>query len=327
MARSLVSTLHTNSVVQTSIGAGPTLYPILGIEDYHVDPKIQDEVNRSGGDHRPSHIFMESYAPEVTWSCSDLANALAHIDHLDGKGVGLAAGGLAGDFISFYFVKKQHSPTVSLPARLAGSVHTQAKSFTSYTFLEEITAQQGSHAVARFRTVTAWDATNEPIIFAGSSALPSGISNLTEMFKLGKWDIQGSNIDGVIGMTYRTGITVDVTFAGGDHRPSFISQKTREPVIELTTTELPLFTTLTPAGAKGTTAVAGYLYKTDETGNVTADATATHLKFTCSANSYRNSPGAITVRQNENLTWTVMIKPMHDGSLKEVVLSTASAVS
>lgn len=318
MARSVVSTLHTHSVVSKTVSNSTS--SVLGVEDYNVDPQIQTIINHAGGDHRPSYVAAISYSPVVNWSCSDIGNAVTLFggtNGLDGQSI---TGGT--DTLDFYFAKKQKEGT-----RASGSNHTRARMFDSFTILEEITGNQNAHATARFRSVGIYDATNEPLIFAGSVALPSSISNLTTKFKMGQVQVNGSTVDGITSITVRTGIDLDVLFAGGDHRPSWVGMRQRVPIIEFTTLELPYFTTITPVGAKGTTAFAVYFYKIDEFGNVVADVTAEHIKISGQANQYRVNVGSISVRNNDNASFTTTLYPMHDGTNYEWTFSSTSAVT
>ena len=318
MARSNVGTLHTHSVVTKTISATPT--SVLGVEDYALDPQIQNIINHAGGDHRPSYVAGISYSPIVTWSCSDLATAM------NGFGGTNALDGLsitgATDTLDFYFAKKAKEGT-----RATGSNHIRARMFDSYTYLEEITGGPGANATARFRSIGIYDGTNEPLIMGTAVALPSSISNLTEKFKAGQVNVNGSNVDGVTNITVRTGIETDILFAGGDHSPTWVGQRQRRPTIEFTTLELPFFATIGPSGAKGTTAFTVYFYKIDERGLVVADGTAEHIKFSGQANQYRVEVGAINVRNNDNVSFTTTLYPLHDGTNAEWTYTSTSTVT
>jgi hypothetical protein len=258
-----------------------------------------------------------SISPIIAWSCSDVATALTAINHLTGL---TTTGGT--DTLDFMFTKKQ-----LLATRASSTNHTRARTLDALTVLEEISATQGEHAVARFRTTCIYDGTNEPLIFAGSIALAANTSNLVQKYKLGQVQVNGSAVDGITGWTYRPNIEVETVMAGGSHRPSFAAVRQRQPTLEYTTLEIPHMTSLTPDGAKGTTAFAFYLQKMDEYGDVVAANTAEHVKLTCQANHYRLDPGAITVRNNDNATFTVTVRPMHDGTNDEVSVNTASAIT
>jgi hypothetical protein len=315
MARSVVNTVHTLSVFQTTISAVST--EIKGIQDSSVDPQVERLLAYAAGDHRPSYVSLSQVQPILSFSTIDLKAALDLIDHLDGLGI---SGGT--DVANMYFVKK-----AQVGARTSGANHQRFQSKLALIYLEEITATQNAYAEARFRVVTVYDGTNEALIPAGSISLPASINNLTQLFKLGKWDINGTNVDGVLSMTYRTGIDVVAKFAGGDHRPTFAGIARRAPSIELRTSEVPSYATFGISGTKGTGATTGYLYAVDEVGIVQTDVTAAHIKFTLQTNHHRIDMGPLSARNNDDGEGQITITPIFDGTNKEVIINTASAVT
>ena len=68
--RSTVKTIHTLSVVQASMGAGPTLTNILGVEEVGVDPQVTGILNYGAGDYRPSFSAVNQIQPMFDWTCS-----------------------------------------------------------------------------------------------------------------------------------------------------------------------------------------------------------------------------------------------------------------
>lgn len=320
--RSTILTLHTHSVVQASMGAGPTLTNFLGVEDVSVDPQVAEILNYAAGDYRPSFTATKEIAPMFEFSCLDIANALTLIDHQDGFGV---TGATAGDEFRVYFAKKALAGT-----RATGSNHIRFGSKLCFVWLEEITANDNEDAIARFRVATAYDTTNECLIISTGVALPSSINPLTQKFKLGKVLLNAANLAGVTGITYRTGCEVGVVHGGGDHRPTFLSVTQVAPEIEIRVKELPAYSTFYGTGSytvAGASACTFYLYKRLKNAVVATDITAEHIKMSTTAAFSRISMSRLSATNNQDATGAIMVRPVFDGSAKPVVFDLVSAVT
>jgi hypothetical protein len=248
---------------------------------------------------------------------SDLANALGLIDHQDGLGI---TGGT--DTFELFAVKKTVVGT-----RVGGSNHFKFSSKQCFIYLQEISAEQGQHATARFGVCTVYDGTNEPLIVTTGVALPASISALTQFFKLGKVLLNAINVDGVTGITYRTGAVPEITFAGGDHRPTFCNLTRVAPLLQIRTLEVPHYSDYGITGTAGSGVATWYLYKLLKNSTVTVDGTAEHLKFTTQAAFSRIHMGPLRGVNNENLGGEIVLTPVYDGTNKPFTANLASAVT
>lgn len=314
MARSVVNTIHTDGVVQYTISATPT--KLLGIEEVGVDPNVSGILNYAAGDYLPSFTAVNQIEPVCDYTLTDISNALTIINHMSGLAI---TGGT--DLFEMFFTKKK-----KLGTREVGANHFKFHSLNCLTYLEEINAVQGQDARARFRVCTIYDGTNEPLLITTAVSLPSAISPLTQKYKLGKVLLNAVNVDGVTGITYRTGIQPGVVFAGGDHRPTFAAIDRVEPVLEIRTLEVPHYSDYGITGVAGTGICTFYLYKRLKNTTVELDATAVHIKGTTTANFSRINMGRLTARTNENAEGVIMLHPVTDGTNLPVVLSFTSAV-
>jgi hypothetical protein len=313
--RSVVNTIHTDGVVVYTIAAAPT--KLLGIEEVGVDPNVSGILNYAAGDYLPSYTAVNQIEPICDYTLTDLANALTLINHMTGLGI---TGGT--DMFEMYFTRKKRVGT-----REIGALHMKFSSKECLTYLEEITAVQGQDARARFRVCTIYDGTNEPLLITTTVSLPTPIAPLIQKYKLGKVLLNAVNVDGVTGVTYRTGTQAAVVFAGGDHRPTFVAIDRVEPVLEIRTVEVPHYSDYGITGTAGTGICTFYLYKRLKNSTVELDATAVHIKGTTTANFSRINMGRLTARNNENAEGVIQLHPVADGTNLPLVLSLTSAIT
>lgn len=206
----------------------------------------------------------------------------------------------------------------------ASAAHHRFRAAQGFLILERITAGHRSEAQAQCRIICAYDGTNSPLVYAGSTAL-SGTPTSAEHFVVGDIYLNGSAVGAVqdLDMDYGQGILQ--AGSNGELYDTFNCLLQSNPTVTMNCFNTAYWSTATLNGLDLSSASI-YLRKLARTGRV-ADATAEHIKFTL-------ADGIIYIDQTNgegmspNVT-TIMVKPIaaSDTGTGITLASTAVAIT
>lgn len=153
---------------------------------------------------------------------------------------------------------------------------------------------------------------------AGSTGNALASQAFNAEFALGKADVNGSDVSGVVGIAVRPGITLTKSSTNGGIYPTHISIQQVEPVVEITVNDIDTAVALA-GGFTTTTAMNVYFRKRADGGTYVADITAQHIKFTFAAGIH--NLGSLSANENADGTATIRVTG------KALTASAASAIS
>ena len=313
-----IGNVHTTGAIYGLDDLAAVNFALHGVDNMSIDPAVQEILEHAAGAVDPSYVATMANEAMITATVSDIATALSNIDALGGLSV---VSGATNEQLVCFFTKMASNGT-----RASGSNHFKVTANKALVIPKTLKATQGEKATLDIEVHALYDGSNAPLVYNDSVALVDAPS-LDELFTVGKATINGTDLDGITGITIDFGLTVQKEMSDGDYWPTFAAITTRQPRIELTTREAVSLSTFGLAGtAQTSSATAVYLRKISEQGTRVADATAEHIKLSLSS-----AQGMITVGQtggsnNAPSDCTVVIRPVA-GSSAIMTVSTGSAIT
>lgn len=163
--------------------------------------------------------------------------------------------------------------------RSSGSVHNRWRAAMAMLALGTLTVSGGGPATISSTIHVNYDGTNEPIVHAGSQALPDAVS-YDEDFATGPCTINSVQFAGVIELSINFGVQVFVRPADGEIYPTFIAIQSAQPIVTFKTLGNPWAIGLN--GAEIESAGFGLRRKINAGGNYAVDA-GEHILFEATA--------------------------------------------
>ena len=205
------------------------------------------------------------------------------------------------------------SDTITIPLKeraiggqfASGSNHPAIGGSDALVIPTEFSATQDAEAGASATFEVHWissDGVTREAAGTSGNALASQAFNAE--FALGKADINGSDVTGVVGIAVRPGITLSKSSTNGGIYPTHISIQQVEPVVEITVNDIDAAVTLA-GGFTTTTAMNVYFRKRSDGGTYVADGTAEHIKFTFAAGIH--NLGSLSASENADGTATIRV--------------------
>lgn len=211
-------------------------------------------------------------------------------------------------------------------SRKTGANHRKYTAAKCFVYPKTLRCEHRQNAVLEYGVVVLYDGTNDPIVFADSSALVSGVTD-AERFTLGPIELESVTIDHVKSFSIDFGLQLSVQSAGSSIWPSFVSieQRQLELRIEgvdkgwLAAAKIPL------VGKNAThTNTAIYLRKRASGSTFVADATAEHISFTAAGLAVIDN--AFSAGGNSPATCSLRMPLRYDGTNAPLVIDTTAAL-
>ena len=178
-------------------------------------------------------------------------------------------------------------------------------------------------ATASVRVIPVATSSVDPVAFDEAVALPTLTEAVSNMWTLGKVDLNGTELAGVDSLTCNFGINAQALSRDSDIYPTHVSIESIMPSIQLTTNQVNLTSTLTEEGAYYTAGqVIFYAKHYSEGGTYVADGTETHLSF--SLGKCRVEPTSI---DGDPKRMSVLITPWASGATAPITIDTTAAIS
>ena len=296
---------------------GSSAFNIDGIKTQSVDPNTKLIMEYGAGQVDPTYLASMSVRPRISLEATDLKTMLDAGIWLDGFAIPQTT---VYTTVDLFFTQ-----ILALGTRTTGSAHFRSRINSGLIVPKSIKVQKDKEATLAFDIVCIYDGTNDPIVTTNSVALPHTAS-IDELYTLGKITINGTEVDGLMGMDFDFGLDVEEIAVNGEAFARRVHILKRDPTFTLTCKDVVTLNTFGISGtAQGATDSVIYLQKMSENSTRVAAATAEHISFTI-------DDGMITVADvgggnNTSHGTKLTITPAFDGTNAIVVKSTATAIS
>lgn len=208
-----------------AMSATPAL--LGGITQQSIVTDATDSLEVSAGSAYPMIANITQMACKARFTTRNIAAALAN---LTPPVVVLANSG-----VQMWQVKTVDGVVQS------GSVHRVANIADGCIVPRRLTVDAGGHAELEYEVLAEWDATNDPLAWTESQAMPSETLTDAERFGMGKFQVGGVEFDGKLSLEVDFGITGNQIQTDGDIFPRHIEvpeQLTRITVRGINTAKL-----------------------------------------------------------------------------------------
>ncbi len=255
-----ISTLHRLDKI-----TGPLA--LTEISQMKWDAGIKSMIEFPAGHTDPMFRANQEQKPLVSFSCHDLATLLGTVS--------LAGLAISSTPLVTYFKKASTTGNVAR----ATTQHRKITVNLGFLHWSRISLPHNGRGDASCVLTAIYDGTNDPFVYAGSSAL-SGNLTATEYFGAGPVSINGSSIPGVKSIDIDSGIELVEEGSDSEVWNTFVGMQRRTPKVTIKTLENVNWATLGLAGTalNGSTGLVFYGRKYSAQGRV-ANATAEHIKF------------------------------------------------
>lgn len=307
-----VSTVFTLGPANAGADAG-TAIPAL--EDHTLDHGVSTLLTADSGQAWADHGAVASAAPMVRFSTLDIGAAL---DALGVGGYALVTG--AGqNQMAFYYLSKANKGV-----RSSGSVHRRIRVVDGLVVPERLSVGVGGWARMTYACHARYDGTNDPVQFDASQAAPTA-SAVDDVYGLGKFVLNGTDLGGVQSVEVDFGIEVDKKRSEADVYPTFVGINRMRPRVTVQTFEPVNLATLgiTGTGSASTNSLL-YLQHVTKYGQRTADATTSHLSLTFGG--WLASPGTNPASQDGDMVTEFVLEPLKKTGVDLIASATGVAI-
>ena len=255
-----ISTLHRLDKI-----TGPLA--LTQISQMKWDAGIKSMIEYPSGHTDPMFRANQEQKPLVSFSCSDLATLLGAVT--------LAGLAISATPLVTYFKKANTTGNIAR----ATTSHRKITVNLGFLHWTSLSLPHNGRGEASCVLTAAYDGTNDPFVYAGSSAL-SGNLTATEYFGAGPVSINGVSVPGIKSINIDSGIELIQEGSDSEVWDTFVGLQRRQPSVTIKTLENVNWATLGLAGTAldGSTGLVFYGRKFAAQGRV-ANATAEHLKF------------------------------------------------
>lgn len=257
-----ISTLHRLDKI-----TGPLA--LTQISQMKWDAGIKSMIEYPAGHTDAMFRANQEQKPLVSFTCSDLATLLGTVT--------LSGLAISSTPLVTYFKK---ATTTGNVAR-ATTQHRKITVNLGFLHWSSISLPHNGRGEASCVLTASYDGTNDPFVYAGSSAL-SGNLTATEYFGAGPVSINGSSIPGIKSINIDSGIELIQEGSDSEVWDTFVGlQRRASVVVTIKTLENVNWATLglTGTALNGSTGLVFYARKYSAQGRV-ANATEEHIKFT-----------------------------------------------
>lgn len=310
--------VHYPHIIRLQTGTGPNVFTdITQLTDVTPSHGFTDLVEYASGQTAPQFTGSEMSVPDITFTTRQLKSIL---DLVNTQGVSkdLSAANLNVDLL----YKKGQAHGFRVADATLGHLRVRLESNT-LVYWTGIRASQGSSAEMSVRLLPVWDTVNNPMVVTGSLAL-AGTSTATEVYTLGRIDLNGTDISAVQDVDFSNNIVPEEVADSGEAFISYGAINRFEPTLTFRSRDTTLLSTY---GATGTalTSFEVYFRKRAANGINVADATTQHIRL-----NNASAAGVIKARQVSGLDSMVevfvqILKP--DAATQPFSINTGIAVT
>ena len=256
-----------------------------------IDAGITNMTERPAGHVSPMFTANQSQKPMLEFTTPQLDQVLGAVT---------LAGLSAGTITAFL---KQGAVTGSTSR--ASSAHKKLEIAASCVYWTSLRLPHNGLGEVTVRVQAAYDGTNDPLVYTGSTAL-SGNLSAGNFFGAGPVSINGTTLGGVQSITIDSGITMIQAGGESEEFDTFVGIQDSSPVVTIQFLREYNWSSVGLRGTtlNGSTGLVCYGRKYNNKGSRVANATAEHLKFTglngvvnpVNTTGQRGSPVSDTIR-------------------------------
>lgn len=291
----------------------PSSVSIDQLDDVEWSPGTEYMIENAAGQHHAQFVAVREQRPAVNFTSTQL-EALLGVLGANGASLGSTA----------TYLKKM--ATIAPTAR-ATAEHILLTIASSVGYWSTITLPHNGRATLRGTLQAAYNGTNEPIVYAGSTALNGNLA-ADEYFGAGPLSVNGTDISGIQEITLTSGVQLIITGGSSSEWPTFVGVGSVQHTIDVKLNHEINWSTLGLDGTAldGADGVTFYARRYAADGARVANGTANHIKFVgangivCPVNT--GGQGADLVTDSFRAT---LIAP--DDSTSPLIITTSSAIT
>jgi len=256
------------------LGASPFTFNQNG--NIQVPHNIELAINRGSGSIYPGWVGNMTGKPTVQCETTELARVLGTINPLSGLSISSTDTYTGADF---YFMKRQKAGTL-----VSGSTNLKLTTSAAMAVIKSISADQDKEAKMslEFYPYSTNGTTAQLSYTTNNAALQSVIPS--EKFTLGPVLLNGTEIDGLIGVSIDFAVVAKLDGSSGALWPEWTGIESVTPKITFKTRDLSLASTVALLGlAQGATQTDIYFRKLALGGGRTANVTTEHIRVRVNA--------------------------------------------
>lgn len=245
-------------------------FTLQASENQTPTPGIQSMIESAAGEGAPNFIATDRTAPSIGFSTKQLATLLG--------AVGSSGLAISGNTDLYYKL----ATTTGNVARATAS-HQRIRAASAIAYWSRVTLPGSGAGSADVMICPVYDGSNEPFVYAGSTALSGSIAaSALAYFVCGPVYINGSQLGAIQEITIESGAREIPEYSDGEHHPTFRRIDSIAPVITIKTISASGWSSPGPAGLAldGADGIVAYGRKIAQNGTRVADATTEHLSFT-----------------------------------------------
>lgn len=228
---------------------------------------IKSMIETPAGHTSPMFRSNQSQEPTVEFTCHEIGTLLDTLTTASGIAISSTP-------LVTYFKKASTTGNVAR----ATAQHSTITVNLGCLYWNSINLQHNSRAEATCTIQTAYDGTNDPLVYATGVALSGNITG-SEYFTLGPVSVNGSSIAGVVSAKIDANIDLEVMSSDGEVWPTFVGVRSVAPTVTITTkTNVWGTHGLQGLALNGSTGLVVFARKMSATSRV-ANGTAQHIKF------------------------------------------------
>lgn len=183
---------------------------------------------------------------------------------------------LTGDNVDIYY---RAGKPMEIREDTSSAVHVKGQlALSSMIFWEGISVRMGSVAECSARIVSAKRGAAEPLVWTGSSTLPTATVDET-LYGMGPVYLNSSQLTGITGFSIQNNVELEPIRADGERALSYQGIRSYSPMITLSTNDVNAIADAT-YGGDGFVNLELYLRKMSSTNVYVDSATAEHIKIT-----------------------------------------------
>jgi len=311
-----VSRIHSPYGVQLHTDAMGASVVLDGIVSQGLSTETTVESKSTSGEIYRRFLALVAQNPMARFATHNIATAL---DNVGLTGLPIAAATNPG--VNFFAY-----------AHLAGGSRKTGSNHRKYNFKlgivvpKRLRIRHQQSAELEYEIIPIWDGTNDPIVIADTSAVPTQGGDV-ERFGLKSVAVGGVTIGQVQEVELDFGLKVSAKGGDGDIWNSFVSIDEVEPKISITTTDVEAFKSsniplIGKAAAHADTLIK--LRKRAQGGTFVADATAEHILLTACGLAYVTEPFA---DEDNKAAVKLELCCRYDGTNAPVVFDTTYALA
>jgi len=305
--------LDTDAMAGTAVVLG-------GIKGQVIEAETEVRNDTSSGEVYPTHLAMVSQKIMATFRTTSIAVALDNIGL-----TGLLIAGASQDGVNLYAYKHAEGGT-----RASGSNHRKYTVKEGIIVPQRITCEHQADATIEYRLLSTYDGTNDPIVVADSSAVPTNGADLAR-FTIGGCTIESVAISHIISWEIDFGVVIETEGADSDKWDTHVSIRELKPVLRLRGRDAEwLKSTAIPLGGKAATHANTTLFlrkRSTTASGFVADATSEHVSFTAAGLAHITTIFDAESEGNPPAEFALEMPLYFDGTNAPLVIDTTAAIA